>query len=616
MLRRFAVVFGVALVAAWSARSANAAAFPDVPFNHWAYEAIQRLAELGILEGFPDGKFKGNQPMTRYEMAVLVARAIKVVGGQGTTMGPKGDPGPAGAPGQAGPPGKPGAPGKGGTPGPAGPPGPPGKQGPPGTVDKTLVEGVVRDLLGDLAAEFRRELQQLGVRVNDLEGRVKKLEDEKGVMISGNIEYRTGANSAIGGAGVAFGRDTNDVDYPEDRIGYSKITLNMSKEINPSVGVKIKLVNVQGAGEDTIDGAPWTAYGGDANVIFREGYVHAMDTIFFNADMIVGRQHFAWGQGLLLDNSLVYMDAVHAKWNLFGKKAHLHLIQADASSSFGGTSQSYGGNGASAPIFGTASLFTNPGLARWGAIGVAQAGRVYPFPAAQFAGPNGPDITGNNDTLSAFRVDTKFGGVEVGGSYLPDGVDGQEGWAVDVGFNLFGRRIQAEGVDLLRAHNGFNPPSGTKGWMARAEILKGTRFNLDVAAGSLGRNFQPFIASSLNPYAETWGEATFDRGNFLGAPLMAQAAAGGAPFVTALMQGYEVRSNLNFIRNWPLSLRFYSGKDADRRSLGYVWSASVRHPIVEGVDAEAMFGHYQSNLIGITGGGNVNYARVGVSVPF
>ncbi len=50
--------------------------FADVPTNHWAYDAIAELAAKGLVEGYPDGTFKGNQPMTRYEMAMIVARII------------------------------------------------------------------------------------------------------------------------------------------------------------------------------------------------------------------------------------------------------------------------------------------------------------------------------------------------------------------------------------------------------------------------------------------------------------------------------------------------------------------------------------------------------------
>lgn len=49
--------------------------FPDVPDNHWAFEALQRLKKDGILVGYPDGLFRGNRPASRYELAVAVHAA-------------------------------------------------------------------------------------------------------------------------------------------------------------------------------------------------------------------------------------------------------------------------------------------------------------------------------------------------------------------------------------------------------------------------------------------------------------------------------------------------------------------------------------------------------------
>jgi hypothetical protein len=57
-------------------RAAFATPFSDVPANHWAYQYIQSLAADGIIDGYPDGKFKGDRPLTRYEMAVVIARVI------------------------------------------------------------------------------------------------------------------------------------------------------------------------------------------------------------------------------------------------------------------------------------------------------------------------------------------------------------------------------------------------------------------------------------------------------------------------------------------------------------------------------------------------------------
>ena len=51
--------------------------FPDIPENHWAYEAVSTLAGNGIVEGYPDGDYHGDRTMTRYEMAMIIYNALK-----------------------------------------------------------------------------------------------------------------------------------------------------------------------------------------------------------------------------------------------------------------------------------------------------------------------------------------------------------------------------------------------------------------------------------------------------------------------------------------------------------------------------------------------------------
>jgi hypothetical protein len=55
---------------------APATPFADVPADRWAYQAIAALAADGLVDGYPDGSFKGDRPLTRYEMAAIVARVI------------------------------------------------------------------------------------------------------------------------------------------------------------------------------------------------------------------------------------------------------------------------------------------------------------------------------------------------------------------------------------------------------------------------------------------------------------------------------------------------------------------------------------------------------------
>ncbi len=69
----------ITLLAAVVATGAFAqSSFPDVPDNHWAGDAVERLAELGVIIGFPDGTYRGNEAFTRYQAALVASRLIDV----------------------------------------------------------------------------------------------------------------------------------------------------------------------------------------------------------------------------------------------------------------------------------------------------------------------------------------------------------------------------------------------------------------------------------------------------------------------------------------------------------------------------------------------------------
>ena len=60
--------------AAMTASAANP--FSDVESDSWAYEAVASLSDQNIVEGYPDGTFKGDKHITRYEMAQITARLL------------------------------------------------------------------------------------------------------------------------------------------------------------------------------------------------------------------------------------------------------------------------------------------------------------------------------------------------------------------------------------------------------------------------------------------------------------------------------------------------------------------------------------------------------------
>ena len=125
-MKKLAVLAAVLAVAALAAPAFSATnPFMDVPMNHWAYDAIGQLAAHGILSGYPDGTYKGNQQTTRYEMASALARALAVV-------------------------------------------------------DMTKASKQDVEMLKRLVVEFKDELEALGVRVDELDERVAVLENRLG----------------------------------------------------------------------------------------------------------------------------------------------------------------------------------------------------------------------------------------------------------------------------------------------------------------------------------------------------------------------------------------------------------------------------------------------------
>ena len=130
MKKMLAVVAAASLVAV-AAPAFAANPFSDVPMNHWAYDAVEQLAAKGILEGYPNGTFKGNRAMTRYEIAQMVARMMA-----------------------------------------------------------SGVGGADADKLKKLIDEFAPELQALGVKVDAFDGRLNKLEKNLGGwQISGEMRF-------------------------------------------------------------------------------------------------------------------------------------------------------------------------------------------------------------------------------------------------------------------------------------------------------------------------------------------------------------------------------------------------------------------------------------------
>ncbi len=163
------------VVGATATSFAAANPFEDVPADHWAYDAVAQLAADGVVEGYGDGTYRGDQEITRYEMAQMVARAMA----KGATG-----------------------------------------------ADKALID--------KLAAEFADELNNLGVRVAALEKKVDNVKwggEIRYTFARRNIEHRDDNPSKhqnfaqlrlkpsmqinehwTGRAGIYYGKDKNNLD--------------------------------------------------------------------------------------------------------------------------------------------------------------------------------------------------------------------------------------------------------------------------------------------------------------------------------------------------------------------------------------------------------------------
>ncbi len=169
--------------------AAHSTASDVVPLDHWAYDAVRKLTELGVIIGYPDDSWHWNAAMTRYEFAMAISRLLDMM-----KLKPPGPRGPAGDPGPAGATGPAGAVGPAGPAGPAGPVGPTGPAGPAGPPPSPAE---IRRLVEQLTKEFATELSNLRQRTKDLSAQVADLNRRLDLRArpsdwSGLIEYKLG----------------------------------------------------------------------------------------------------------------------------------------------------------------------------------------------------------------------------------------------------------------------------------------------------------------------------------------------------------------------------------------------------------------------------------------
>jgi len=87
-VKRIVFLLAILCFASTAFAAAEMKVFKDVPQNHWAYDAIQRCVDAGILQGY-DGQFHGKKLLNRYQVAVIVDKMLKKIGGGAMIAGDK-----------------------------------------------------------------------------------------------------------------------------------------------------------------------------------------------------------------------------------------------------------------------------------------------------------------------------------------------------------------------------------------------------------------------------------------------------------------------------------------------------------------------------------------------
>ena len=233
MKKQFAAIFAAtAVLGVTTAFAANP--FSDVTPDSWAYQAVSQLANAGIVNGYPDGTFKGQNNITRYEMAQMVAKAM---------------------------------------------------------ANQDRANAEQQAMINRLADEFSNELNNLGVRVARLEDRVgnvkvtgdarlryRDAEHEKSkfdararVQFNAKVNDRTDATVRLVAGDYEFGNATSDTTVKFDR---AFVNHKFGERVSVKAGRFGQMLGAGLAYDDAFDGVQFNA--GNDKVNFQTAYGYAI----------------------------------------------------------------------------------------------------------------------------------------------------------------------------------------------------------------------------------------------------------------------------------------------------------------------------------------------------
>ena len=236
MKKQFAAIFAAtAVLGVTTAFAANP--FSDVTPDSWAYQAVSQLAASGIVNGYPDGTFKGQNDITRYEMAQMIAKAM---------------------------------------------------------ANQDRANAEQQAMINRLADEFSNELNNLGVRVARLEDRVgnvkvtgdarlryqdaehesSKFDARARLQFNAKVNDRTDAVVRVVAGDFEFGNATTDTTVKFDR---AYVNHKFGERVSVKAGRFGQMLGAGLAYDDTFDGAQFNA--GNDKVNFQAAYGYAIEGV-------------------------------------------------------------------------------------------------------------------------------------------------------------------------------------------------------------------------------------------------------------------------------------------------------------------------------------------------
>jgi len=433
-----------------------------VPFDHWAYDAVDQLVQRGIIIGYPDGTFKGDRAMTRYEFAMAISRLLDVIEAQQGPPGPKGDTGPQGLPGGTGPVGPKGATGD------------RGPQGPDGKIDEAQIAALVNKLMDEFKAELkdlRGDLDALTDDVADLTDRVSAVEEElRRPKVFGWIDYRLNDVGTLN-INESAGDNLTAMVGVQGRI---------TDDLQGRIALKVRDSNAAASGFNPFVPAPppypvFTKVDSSFPLILApasrvaeqvwldEAVLVANSRWITPSTVSFGRQFQSYGMGLLVNNERMSQQGVRLQLNdVMDTNVNLDVFAG-----------------------GVASFLTRPFF------------NTDPYNFANMYGFMG----GRRDWYLSGRASYSRPSWTLGANWLQDGVAKEEGWSVDLAAQVWGRDVRVEyarqSKNALGAHQGSN----NEALMASAQIWHGRNWGLTGFFSKADGQYDPQY-SALHPYYE------------------------------------------------------------------------------------------------------------------